>query len=224
MNKATTKTCEKILKSLLDVPISSVLWEYRPELLGDSERLPFYLENVALKLNKNLYTSPDQFIDDVRYIFEKARTERKKKTIYHISSKILEEEFKRLLDENSFEGSQLVQKEKEIDDLFDLCNKNLTQKTQKITLNEEVEAAANFLRRDPDTFSADDLSHLISVLQSPDVVVAVAAELKKLQPECISLDENDLVFHFCLMNEETIHALSRIAIEEGKKSVKMLNK
>lgn len=224
MNEATTKTCEKILKSLLDIPISGVLWEYKPELLGESERLPFYFENVALKLNKNLYNSPDQFIYDVRTIFESAQTEKKKKTIYHISSTILEIEFKRLLDENSFEGSQLVQKEKEIDDLFVLCNKNYTEKTPKITLNEEVEAGASILNRDPSTFSADDLSHLISVLQSPDAIVAVAAELKKLQPECISLDENELVFHFCLMNEETIHALSKTAIEEGKKSAKVLNK
>ena len=221
MNETDTLACEELFKKLISIPIAGVLWKYRPELSSHSEKLSYYLETISLKLNQNMFDSPEQFLQELRGIFEMAKTDKKKKNIYHIAATILSEEFERILKENPITSSTLTDKTNIISDYFEMCIEKLKEQEEKAPQSKQpnLTPAASILYKDPKTFTADDLSFLISITKDPEIIMSIAKESKQLQPETISLGQQDLTFHFCLMNEETIHNVAAFAIEEIKKNI-----
>ena len=225
MNESDTLACEEIFKQLLQIPISRIFWERMPEFQSQNQQFPYFLSMISLKLNKNMYKSPEHFFKEVTTLFETFIQEGKSENLIEIGAKILQREFNRILSENPISHSPTAVLANAIDSYSQECltflkeeNENEKNKTPE-KKQENKEISAEFFKKDPNTFTADDLSHLISIVNDPEIIISIAKLSKQLQPETITLGEIDLTFHFCLMTEETIHKLAEFAFQEIKNHI-----
>ena len=222
MNESDTLACEDIFKKLLQIPISRIFWERMPEFESENRQFPYFLSAIAIKLNKNMYESPEQFFNEVSSLFDTFIREEKSENLVQIGAKRLQKEFNRILSENPITTSPTAIIASKIDSYSQECLNILKDEIEKESNKESDKSngkravSAEILKKDPTTMTSDDLSRLISVINDPELIISVAKQSKQLQPETITLGEDDLTFHFCLMTEETVHNLAEFIFQQMK--------
>ncbi|KAK8885336.1 hypothetical protein M9Y10_040782 [Tritrichomonas musculus] len=209
MNEDLLRSCIDVTQILIRRPIIKFFWSNCAEVNSQSAP-PLSFETICAKLQKNLYSSYSEWIDDVHRLFNFYINGQNQ--IYQCSAKQLKLEFddltSKFVSNVKIRLDKLKQIHKELSDLSAIYESEVGQ------ISEELQPAAEIF-----TISSDSITDPIKVIKrnislfkSPDMILRMAAILYKLQPETVIVNGEQIRFEFALMKPDTVNDLLRYTL------------
>ena len=201
MNKELLQSCKDVMQTLSRRPIIHFFWNTNvtPNPTGSS---PTSIELISLKLEKNTYSSYNEWVLDVRNLFD-FYINNSQSQIYIFSAKQLRMEFDQLISTFASNKSNRLNKlNKLYKDLLDLAE---TYEAEFQEVQEDLQPAAELFKLDISSITdpIKIIQRNCAMFKSSEVILRVAAILYKLQPEAIIVNSQQIRFEFGLMTPDT---------------------
>ena len=195
---------------LIRRPIINLFWS---NCFGEATQSlpPTSFETICTKLEKNLYSSYEEWISEVHRLFDFYINNNSNQVI-HYSAKQLKSEFDELTSKFASNTSIRLDKLKQIQtELNDLISKYANEMNQ---MKEDIHPAAEIFNM-PLNSIEDPIKVIkrnISLFKSPEMILRITAILYKIQPETIVINGEQIRIEFALMRPETINDLLKYTI------------
>lgn len=200
MNEDQYNICVNIMEAILRRPIAS-LFRKSDILLSDRNiPVPLCFDTITDKLNKKMYAIVNDWIREMRTLFESVLAGTEKKNPIYIAALQLQTEFdEHLARMNPMDDLRIIRTRFTIQQIQEYSSKLPLIKDNAVT---EKEPGAELFKRKETTRNNKRLSRDIRLFCSQEIVFRVSAFIYKIQPEVITIDEN-LTINFNLMSDHT---------------------
>ena len=207
MNIDQAKLCREILESLIRRPVSRLFWDYDgPEMEGPKVRAPVSLRLISDRLLRGLYVTPDAFVADMRTLFSNA-VKRPQRGIRSMAAVELAQEFENLMGDLGPTPSGLTAQTQGLELKLRRFLRDIHPGLTINIENTDREPGAEIVRQPKTEADVNNIAEDIRNLFSPSLLLRVIAFIYSLQPEAVSIDEEEIVIEFLLLTDATLQKL-----------------
>lgn len=204
MNISQYEVCTNIMNNLSRRPIYSLFYDLKndssPLVLG----YPVNLKKIYLKLQRNLYSDCNSWINEVTELFNYFINNYKDEPLISASAQQLLKDFNEELEKTPPNKDGFALRLSVLSsDILEIAK---IYETEHVFKKTDKQPHCYILNKDIKNITTKDLIRQIKALHSTDLILRVAAFLYKLQPECVNLDY-DVSIEFEQMSEETLSKL-----------------
>ncbi|KAH0795302.1 transcription factor GTE2-like [Histomonas meleagridis] len=198
MEQTQKEICIKIMKSILENPISKLFWNFAPDATNPNIAHPLSLEYISTRLSNDKYSLPSDFIMDLRLCFQNGKAGEPQGTIRHASAQQLLVDLDSMVAKLQPLANPKVLRLQLITSEFE---DNLSFPEYSQLPREVNEPHAQIFDTDPDPSDTATLLRDIKFLTSPDLTAKLAVFITKIQPEVVIVAE-EITFNIYLLTDE----------------------
>lgn len=216
MDVEQARACDMIFRKLMQRPISKMFWSVDSDVYLTKEHQPITFEIIQKRFQNGQYKDSFQWEKDIRLLLSNNILFGGRFPLRVAAARQLTKDFESLLQEVSPSMSPGTIKlqfiEKELDDFFENYLSEIPS-PEPVNLPPANHVICNALLDEP---NPQLTINLIKHLNSPAMLLRIAAFVYKIKPEALIM-ENELIILFSIFTEEEIirlqHFLNRILIE-----------
>lgn len=212
MNREQTELCREILESILRRPISRMFWELDCPQAMANVKVPITLHLISDRLSRGLYGTPDEFVSDMRVLFSKSM-KAAKNSVRSVAASQLLLQFEQLMADLSPSLSPCTTKEQLGTVKLTKIVKSLAPWLTSAASVSNGEPAAEIVKNPHTEVSVSEIATDIRSLFSPALLLRVLAFVYQMQPEAVSIDEEEMSIEFTLLSDENLGKL-RVFVNE----------
>lgn len=206
MSENEVEVCERILQALLERPISKLFWYDASDLTNSAVVHPFNLRWVRDRLKSNKFSTPADFVRDLRICLTNGKMASDPGSVRHAAAEQLLLDLDALV--QSFQPSAypaVLPLRFITTDFEKSCG--VPEHKEHSTKSDKKPLSMVFT---PDTDETDmaTLVRDIKFLSSTDLIVKLAVFVRRLQPEGILMD-TDIHFNMEILSPDTLTAMRR---------------
>ena len=221
MNEQQQTCCKKVFDIVMHRPVARLFWDISNEVSNEKITRPVTFKFIKEKLDSKMYSSPQNFVNDMRQVFLNGDSYDGEKSIKPHAIALLIDDFEKALARYIPMSSSLEIKLKiSIEDFEKILSETVEERPKAERFNAPASTACRLLNSQAkNPVSVNELTKEFLLLRSPKLIMKVIKYIYSLQPEAVRIS-NGISIAYSLFTEENTQKIHNYILKTIESAAK----